>query len=572
MGQLLSKGDQDEGLQPANPANSVTISMREINQGTDWNSDESLFKYTSGRWLFNEAKQLAKRSSKFDMNTLARLAAESVGSHICSDVVKLAESDLNKIYLMTTNDGKEVITKVPHTGLSGGIIASEVATMDYVRNVLDLPVPKVHTWSSKGIANTVGTEFIVMEKASGVPLRTVWVRLNQKQRLQVVKAIVRQEKKLMDCTFDAIGSIYYRDQDGTDAATGTMGKGRFSIGPTTEQCFLEDGRSDIQCDRGSWSCTEDFLVAIGLRELGYVKSLKRSPRSHGIFGGGPGWYSPSTAEKINCLEDYIKVAPYLAPGNNSSVSTPVLWHHDLHAGNIFVDPANPTNVTCIIDWQSTHVSPLFMQARHPVFLDFEGPTPTLGTEGDARKPPHLPSDYSELSVEEQEKAKTLMNDQTLYKMYEMYFGIEIPIVAHALMYRETVSYHLINIAILAAHHYEPAMKDLLIRLVDSWEQIAGSHGSPCPIEYSAKDREIHAQQFEEWKNSMALMNAVKTTIGDIPDDWDGAVRHEDFAAVQASVQTVREEILDRLAKDDEARARWSKAWPFKDDDDEGEGE
>ncbi|KAL8804353.1 MAG: hypothetical protein Q9200_005863 [Gallowayella weberi] len=173
VGQLLSKGDQDEGFQSANPANSVTDSMRQINQSIDWNTHESLFKYTSGRWLFDEAKQLAKRSSNFDMNSLARLAAESVGSHTCSSVVKVAESDLNKIYLMTTGDGKEVIAKVPHTGLSGGIIASEVATMDYVRNILGLPVPKIHTWSSKPNANTVGTEFIVMDKAPGVELQHV---------------------------------------------------------------------------------------------------------------------------------------------------------------------------------------------------------------------------------------------------------------------------------------------------------------------------------------------------------------------------------------------------------------
>lgn len=144
MGQLLSRPNQDQGLPPARPANSVTRSMCDAPRPTDWNLDESLFKYTSGRWLFNEAKQLAKRSLKFDMNQLARLAAESVGSNMCQKVVKLAESDLNKIYLMTTDKGEEIIVKVPHpnAGRPGLNISSEVATMDYVSSYSRLETPK----------------------------------------------------------------------------------------------------------------------------------------------------------------------------------------------------------------------------------------------------------------------------------------------------------------------------------------------------------------------------------------------------------------------------------------------
>lgn len=71
----------------------------------------------------------------FDMNELARIAAESVGSRSCREIKKFAEGQFNKIFLMTTEDGKEVITKVPqpNAGLPHYTTASEVATMDYVR-------------------------------------------------------------------------------------------------------------------------------------------------------------------------------------------------------------------------------------------------------------------------------------------------------------------------------------------------------------------------------------------------------------------------------------------------------
>ncbi|KAL8815880.1 MAG: hypothetical protein Q9223_005034 [Gallowayella weberi] len=419
VGQLLSKGDQDEGFQSANPANSVTDSMRQINQSIDWNTHESLFKYTSGRWLFDEAKQLAKRSSNFDMNSLARLAAESVGSHTCSSVVKVAESDLNKIYLMTTGDGKEVIAKVPHTGLSGGIIASEVATMDYVRNILGLPVPKIHTWSSKPNANTIGTEFIVMDKAPGVELQHVWQGLDHNQKYDIVEAVVKLETKLKSSTFDAIGSLYYTDED-LD-----LRSRRFVVGPTTER-WVFDGRGEDACDRGPWSRVEDYLVAIGQRQLSSVKSLDCVSRSPSISGSGPGWYKPPTTEKVRYLEDYIKVAPYLPPYKDPSLTAAVLWHFDLHGGNIFVDPDHPTNITCIIDWQYASVRPLFRHAGHPAFLNFKGPKPLLGLQGDAAKIPTLPENYTDLSELEQQAAVSLLQQQKLYKAYEMFCALRNP--------------------------------------------------------------------------------------------------------------------------------------------------
>jgi hypothetical protein len=46
----------------------------------------------------------------------------------------------------------------------------------------------------------------------------------------------------------------------------------------------------------------------------------------------------------------------------------VLWHTNLHLGNIFVSPDDPTTIKAIIDWQSSQVTPLFIQARFPDFL------------------------------------------------------------------------------------------------------------------------------------------------------------------------------------------------------------
>jgi hypothetical protein len=68
------------------------------------------------------------------MRELAGVAASSISAPCCVIVEKLAEGMFNKVFLMTMDDGREVIAKVPNpnAGPSDLTTASEVATMDYV--------------------------------------------------------------------------------------------------------------------------------------------------------------------------------------------------------------------------------------------------------------------------------------------------------------------------------------------------------------------------------------------------------------------------------------------------------
>jgi hypothetical protein len=52
-------------------------------------------------------------------------------------VQKLPEGNFSKVFLITMDDGKEVIAKLPNpnAGRAHFTTASEVATMDYVRTI-----------------------------------------------------------------------------------------------------------------------------------------------------------------------------------------------------------------------------------------------------------------------------------------------------------------------------------------------------------------------------------------------------------------------------------------------------
>jgi hypothetical protein len=107
----------------------------------------------------------------------------------------------------------------------------------------------------------------------------------------------------------------------------------------------------------------------------------------------------STKDHLSLLPVAKEVFPTV--GNNCKLfenSQPVLWHTDLHMGNIFVSENDPGKVTGFIDWQNTSISPLFLQARWPVFLS----PPDDYQEGLVM--PGLPPDFEDMDDEEKEIA------------------------------------------------------------------------------------------------------------------------------------------------------------------------
>ena len=121
-----------EASSSAFPISSPTSRMRQ--DCHDWNENQDFFRYTAGRFIFEETNQMACRYVKFDMNELVHIAASSIASRSCVAVRKLPEGQYIKAFLLTMDDGKRVIAKVPNpnAGRPHYTTASEVATMDFV--------------------------------------------------------------------------------------------------------------------------------------------------------------------------------------------------------------------------------------------------------------------------------------------------------------------------------------------------------------------------------------------------------------------------------------------------------
>lgn len=163
---------------------------------------DHLFSYTSGRWLWNENQQLKDRYRRFNVANLMHAACQATDSTRCISINKIGEGNYNKAYRLTMENARAIIAKIPHPNAGPTVYttASEVATMDFARTVLDLPVPKVLAWSAA--MDPVESEYILMEEAKGSQLHGVWQKLELREKRDIIQEIINVERKMLSISFD----------------------------------------------------------------------------------------------------------------------------------------------------------------------------------------------------------------------------------------------------------------------------------------------------------------------------------------------------------------------------------
>lgn len=95
---------------------------------------EDLYRYSKGRWLWNEEPRLQERYKRFNISGLKQLAANVAGKQSCVGITKIDEGASNKTFDLSMDDGSVVIARVPHPKIDPPfrIISSEAATMEFV--------------------------------------------------------------------------------------------------------------------------------------------------------------------------------------------------------------------------------------------------------------------------------------------------------------------------------------------------------------------------------------------------------------------------------------------------------
>ncbi|KAL8710441.1 MAG: hypothetical protein Q9225_007290 [Loekoesia sp. 1 TL-2023] len=461
-------------------------------------------------------------------------------------------------------NGKQVVAKVPNPNAGPG----GLTTASEARDVLETPVPKVYAWNSEAQSNAVGAEYIIMQKAPGVQLEHVWTKMEIEDRLEVVKKILRYQKKWASISFEQFGSLYFAHDLGKqnshdpfcfDEHGTAMKNRRFAVGPSTGREYYDAGRASVYYDRGPWDSVEDYLAAIGNREIICVEKISRLPKSP-ITLRGPGTYMTCREKKLKALQSYLTIANYLLPIDRSIASS-CLWHPDLHQENIFVKPENPSEIVAIIDWQSTELAPLFNQARQPYFVDYEGP-PTQGL-----RRPELPDNYDQLDDASQKKAKSLYLSQMFSTMYRVLLRNKALLLYRAWEYQETASFDLLLIAQRLLIDGEAQYLASILELENDWSDLPGvvaQSSPPYPFHFSAAERAEIETDAKGAAEGMNLMRSVRDSIGRDLFPEKGMVRADQYDEAKDALRQMKEQVLDMYAHDEHERKLWEQEWPFDD--------
>ncbi|EAW06852.1 uncharacterized protein ACLA_085470 [Aspergillus clavatus NRRL 1] len=454
------------------------------------------------------------------------------------------------------NDGNEVIAKIPcpNAGPPSLTTASEVATLKFLRSRTSIRVPKVLAWSADA-ANSVGAEYIIMEKIRGVALSEKWEVMNTLERYKIVDQVVQIEKELVNISFPAYGSLFLRDSLPATCRQYPLPaeldpEGLFCIGPSCKRTwwhgnFVDRFRS-VSKDMGPWARFSEYALSIVQRELAHIRSSGAEvQRQLHKFDE-----SQSIDEYESLLENVNMALPILSHDPRvTDASDPVVWHTDLHLGNIFVSPNEPSIIEGIIDWQSSQICPLFIQARFPEFL-----TPpkdyTFGPDL-----PALPDGFDDHSPEQKEQAINEKELASRSKYYEMSSLAHNRCIYNAMKLDSRLWEPFTYCQLFSQGSLVP-LRHCLIRLSQDWSSL-GLPGS-CPFLISENELQRHNEQKLKYEDRLYLCDLVKSQLftddaGWVPNDRWEATEKANKELYNMYVETMSEELTPQAA---------AKNWPF----------
>ena len=232
-------------------------------------------------------------------------------------------------------------------------------------------------------------------------------------------------------------------------------------------------------------------------------------------------------------------------------SRPTMWHTDLHMGNIFVSQEDHTQIVGLIDWQSTSISPLFLQVRWPEFLK---PSEEYC---DGTGLPKLLANFDDLDADEKEIALFDKERATCAKAYEVatYLNNHDAYTAKWKFFEP-----LRELFLRCGDTWEDGiipLRTCLIRISERWKQIGLP--DPCPIHFTAADIACHERQFSEYTQWHEIQEFARKYLDTDDEGW--VPPEVDWAEKQSQNMALLELMAARLETQmsaDEVR----RIWPF----------
>ncbi|KAG6819122.1 hypothetical protein H0H93_015163 [Arthromyces matolae] len=503
-----------------------------------------LFEFQSGRWLYNEREQQACRYMKWDLDNLITRACTVLEAKEAVRLEKLPEGSYNRAFLIAFDNDKEAILRIPCplAGPSGPVTASEVATMEFAREVLGIPVPNVLDWSSDP-GNPVGHPYLLMDNISGIGLGERGL-LDSAAGKALFDDCMSIEKSFEKVRFSQLGSLYFTQDvsaelqarplfaDDMDLSTETLRKAasKYRIGPLVDRQWYRGERAAMTVDRGPWpDFVSYFLAGINL-ELAWLED----PGSKSQPFRRTAMQSPQFNRSV--LEMCAKVIPLSLP--DDKYMAPTLWHPDFDRANLLVPPLGEAHIQAVIDWQHAMIGPYAFQAGFPAALIYDGDMSEF--ERDFMGLPLLPEDLDQRTTEERIAIQTRHRYAKRQKGYEYYISMYNPRRLEAINLPQSRILNMLPYYISRSWSDGVGpITEALLSLRDAWESVVGLSGTPCPLD------ELTEGEIQKYRavaeQSKRFVHAVDALNGKLVAGGDGKVPVARYEQTKEECERLRKE-------------------------------
>jgi hypothetical protein len=411
----------------------------------------------------------------------------------------------------------------------------------------------------------VGAEYIIMEKAPGVQLFAKWKTMNEEQRCYLVQYLANIMGEIANYQFPAYGSLYLRESMAKDDASIDLSpemdpSGMFCVGPSCDKdWYAQDKAQHLHpgpCEFTSFDrfiCFTDSFLGTTLSDFGTALANREIERiktaSTKLMPSPP---RGSTSEQIAALEMAKQVFSKLDSGTFfDRLSQPVLWHTDLHMGNIFVCNDDPTKIVSIIDWQSVVISPMSLQVRFPNFIPVDE---DYNTDPVA---PKLPENYDHMSAEDKEAAVLKWNMTRLAKAYQL-----------TLYYQSRAAYNTFSVPLFCREFFhccgevaeqgDIPLRSCLTELAKQWD--CARFSDKCPFHFSEDDIQKHERQLQAYRNYGNVRETAKRLLETDMAGW--IAPQVDFRTKQRQNMELLQSAMSMSDKYNLSPEGMRDIWPF----------
>ncbi|KAH7347258.1 kinase-like domain-containing protein [Plectosphaerella cucumerina] len=288
---------------------------------------------TATSWASDEPPKL-----ELDHDKLKDFATNALGLE-CTQVTRLTQGSYHEIFVLSFSKPEDNTTHVfPSLVRSDftciarftreksydGKDASEIATIQYLAERTDLPLPEIYAINLTP-DNDIGAPITLMERLPGKQLSSIWQSLSLDHKKAAVSQISRMLVKLVSVKFDKIGSL---TPEGV-------------IGPLISACTSEGG--------GPFDSNLDYMHHFVNPESTSFPGLADTYRS--------------AREALDRFMD--------GHGHTMFEGSFVMRHADFDGQNIMFtlpEDGSPPKLTGLIDFEYSHSSPLYWAYEYPMFI------------------------------------------------------------------------------------------------------------------------------------------------------------------------------------------------------------